>query len=168
MLCLFLLALYNHNNNNNNNNNNNTGTIIITIIIINFPKRVCRWSKKAQATAPKGPGPGHKAVDDSPLSSALMDFCTMVLHGDVPAEVRPLFSDVSLLALHKKTGEVWPIAVGCTLHCLVAKIASRLVRDEITSLLGPKQLGFGVRDGAEAAVHAARRFCQRYLWIMQL
>ena len=34
---------------------------------------------------------------------------------------------------------------------------SRLVRDERTSHLGPKQLGFGVRGGAEAAVHAHLR-----------
>ena len=34
---------------------------------------------------------GMESVDESPFLSALMDFCTMVLHGDVPAEVRPLF-----------------------------------------------------------------------------
>ncbi len=51
-----------------------------------------------------------------------------------------------------------PIAVGCTLRRLVAKIAGRKVSDEMAELLAPRQLGFGVRNGAEAAVHAARQF----------
>ena len=100
-------------------------------------------------------------VDDSPFLNVLADFCSMVLPGDVPAEVRPLFFGASLVALHNKTGGVWPIAVGCTLCRLVAKVASRLVRDEMVSLLGPRQLGSGLRGGAEAAVHAARRFLSK-------
>ena len=51
-----------------------------------------------------------------------------------------------------------PIAVGCTLCCLVAKVASRMVRDEMEPLLSPKQLGYGVKGGAEATVHATRSF----------
>ncbi len=50
------------------------------------------------------------------------------------------------------------IAEGCTLRRLVAKIASRKVSREMSELLAHRQLGFGVRGGAEAAVHAARRF----------
>ena len=38
----------------------------------------------------------------------------------------------------------------------MAKVAAQLVRDEMTDLLAPRQLGFGVKGGAEAAVHAAR------------
>ena len=52
------------------------------------------------------------------------------------------------------------IAEGCTLRRLVAKIASRKVSREMSELLAHRQLGFGVRGGAEAAVHAARRFLQ--------
>ena len=33
-----------------------------------------------------------------------------------------------------------------------------MVRDEMAQLLSPRQLGYGVRGGGEAAVHAARRF----------
>ena len=82
----------------------------------------------------------------------------MVLRGDVPDEVRPLFFGASLVALRKKTGGVRSIAVGCTLRRLVAKVASRMVRDEMEPLLSPKQLGYGVKGGAEAAVHAMRSF----------
>ena len=39
-------------------------------------------------------------------------FCTLVLHGDVPAEVRPFFFGAALVALRKKSGGVEPIAVG--------------------------------------------------------
>ena len=58
-------------------------------------------------------------------------------------------------------GGVKSIAVECMLRRLVAKIASRLVRDEMPSHLASKQLGFGVRGGAAAAVHAARRFLSK-------
>ena len=41
---------------------------------------------------------------------------------------------------------------------LVAKVVTKLVRVKKALLLGPKQLGFGVRGGAETTVCAARRF----------
>ena len=93
-----------------------------------------------------------------PLLTALTDFCSLVLRGDVPQEVRPFFFGASLVALRKKSGGVRPIAVGCTLRRLVAKIAGKRVTDEMAEMLVPRQLGYGVRGGAEAAVHAARRF----------
>ena len=104
-----------------------------------------------------------ETVDESTFLTALMDFCSMVLHVDVPAGVRPLFLAASLLALCKKSSGVRLIAVRCTLRCLIAKIASMLVREQMVSLLAPKQLGFWVRDGAEAAVHAAGRFLSKML-----
>ena len=99
-----------------------------------------------------------KPGEVSPFLCALTSFCTLVLRGDVPDEVRPLFFGASLVALRKKTAGVRPIAVGCTLRRLVAKVASRMVRDEMEPLLSPKQLGYGVKGGAEAAVHAMRSF----------
>ena len=81
-----------------------------------------------------------------------------MLRGDVPQEVRPFFFGASLVALKKKCGGVRPIAVGCTLCRLVAKIASKCVVDDMAELLAPIQLGYGVRGGSEVAVHAARCF----------
>jgi hypothetical protein len=51
-----------------------------------------------------------------------------------------------------------PIAVGCTVRRLVAMAACSAVQDRVTERLAPLPLGFGVRQGAEAAVglHAAR------------
>ena len=42
----------------------------------------------------------------------------------------------------------------------MAKCAGLSIREEMTELLAPMQLGYGVTRGAEAAVHAARRFLQ--------
>ena len=51
-----------------------------------------------------------------------------------------------------------PIAVGCTLRRLAAKVASSKVQEEMATLLAPKQLGYGVKSGVEAAIHSACLF----------
>ena len=96
----------------------------------------------------------------SSFLSALTSFVSLVVNGGVPEVVRPLFFGARLTALSKKSGGVRPIAVGCTLRRLVAKVASGLVLGEMSSLLAPRQLGYGVPGGVEAAVHAARYFLQ--------
>ena len=58
----------------------------------------------------------------TPFLSGFTDFCSMVIHGDVPAEVRPLFFGASLVALCNKMGGVCTIAVGCTLCSLVVRL----------------------------------------------
>ena len=40
----------------------------------------------------------------------------------------------------------------------MAKIAASVVIVDMATLLSSRQLGYGVRGGAEAAVHAARKF----------
>ena len=55
-------------------------------------------------------------------------------------------------------GGGWPIAVGCTLCRLAAKVASGKVLEDMAALLAPRQLGFGVKGGVEAAVHSARLY----------
>ena len=51
--------------------------------------------------------------------------------------------------------------MGGTLRHLVAKVAAGKVRAEMSELLAPRQLGFGVSGGAEAAVHAIRSYLNR-------
>ncbi len=101
----------------------------------------------------------HAAGDaDSQFLISLASFCTLVLEGRVPAEIRPFFFGASLVALEKKSGGIRRIAMGCTLRRLVAKIAGQMVVEDMANLLSLRQLGYGVRNGAEAAVHATRRF----------
>ena len=78
-------------------------------------------------------------------------------------QVRPLFFEATLTALNKKDGGLRPIAVGCTLQHMVAKVASRAVLERMGSLLAPLQLGFGTSLGAEAAVHSARFYLHHLL-----
>ena len=65
---------------------------------------------------------------------------------------------VNLTALQKKDRGVRPVAVGCTLRCLVAKVARCKVMDAVGEIQIPQQLGAGVRGGIEAAVHATRLY----------
>ena len=92
------------------------------------------------------------------LIPALTPFVQLVLEGRTPASIRPFFFGANLTALQKKQGGVRPIAVGCTLRRLVAKVAGAKVAKEMGELLAPRQLGYGVKMGAEAAVHAARLY----------
>lgn len=54
-----------------------------------------------------------------------------------------VFFGTSLTALNQKGGGILSIAVGCTLRCLIAKIASLGVMRRIGSMLAPLQLGYG-------------------------
>ena len=92
------------------------------------------------------------------LLRALVPFIELVLSGNTPVSIRPFFFSVNFIALQKKDGGIRPIAVGCTLRRLVAKVAGMKVVDQMATLLAPRQLGYGVRNGAEAAVHAARMY----------
>ena len=94
----------------------------------------------------------------SPFLTALSSFISHVLNGNIPVSIRPVFFGARLVALTKRNGGVRPIAVGLTLRRLVAKVAIHFVLDDVTNLLAPRQLGVGVKGGAEAAVHAARSY----------
>ena len=126
--------------------------------IASFPNGSAAGPDKLQPQHLKDMISSFSNSSDSPLLAALVDFCSLVLQGNTPEEVRPFFFGASLVAFRKKQGGVRPIAVGCTLRRLVAKIAGKMVRSEMADLLSPRQLGFGVQGGAEAAVHAARTY----------
>src|SRR5271163_2972236 len=82
----------------------------------------------------------------------------MILAGATPNWVRPTFFGANLLPFKKADGGIRPIAVGLTLRRLVVKVACRLVTEKCTEVLKPRQMGVGVKSGAEALVHAARCF----------
>jgi hypothetical protein len=82
----------------------------------------------------------------------------MILAGATPDWVRFTFFGANLLPFKKADVGIRPIAVGLTLRRLVAKVACRLVTEKCTEVLKPRQMGVGVKSGAEALVHAAQRF----------
>ena len=57
------------------------------------------------------------------LLQSLIVFSNLVLQGKTPMAVHPFFFGANLIALGKKGGGIRPIAVGLTLHRLVAKCA---------------------------------------------
>jgi len=116
------------------------------------------------AAGPDGLRPQHikdlliGATDDTPLLLSVTDLINLMLEGKTPLSVRGALFGATLLAISKKQGGIRPIAVGYVWRRLAAKVACSHVKDASASLLAPRQLGFGVSGGAEAAVRAARRF----------
>ena len=68
------------------------------------------------------------------------------MEGKTPTSIQPFFFGANLTALQKKQGGVRPIAVGCTLRRLAAKVASSKVVGRMGELLTPQQLRYGVRQ----------------------
>ena len=99
---------------------------------------------------------------ESRLLQSLTHFVNLVLDGCVPQKIRSTFFGASLCALRKKDGGVRPIAIGNTLRRLISKVAVRGCAETCNNLLRPNQLGFGVRLGADAAVHATRSFIESH------
>ena len=89
---------------------------------------------------------------------SLTSFVNFVLSDLTPLWVRPFLFGVALFAFGKKDGGVRPIAVGLSLRKLVAKVACHSVSDRCAAVLKPRQLGVGVKGGAEALVHGSRRY----------
>jgi len=79
-----------------------------------------------------------------------------MLTGAFDQEIYSIVFGGRLIALSKKDGGIRPICVGYTLRRLAAKCANSHVISRRSKALQPQQLGVGVSDGAEAAVHAAR------------
>lgn len=92
------------------------------------------------------------------LLSALSAICDTMLNGRVPENISQLLYGASLCALNKKDGGIRPIAVGCTLRRLVAKIICHRIMEPVGNFLRPHQFGFASKSGAEAVVHSARKY----------
>ena len=141
---------------------------------------------RAITTMPAGGAPGIDGLRPSHLkqlvgpsagdardraSGALEDFVAVCLSGDIPPNIRPYFFGAALCALRKKDGGLRPIAIGLVLRRLVSRICCITIRERAVQLLSPIQLGIGVSGGAEAAVHATRRYlysCQESSGIVKL
>ena len=117
-----------------------------------------------QVEARDGFRPGHlkDLINCQEISEQLLDalteFVNLILGGCCPVQIQPVFFGGRLLALAKHDGGVRPIAVGMVWRRLVSKCAAAYATEKSNPILSPTQLGVGVRGGAEAAVHATRRF----------
>ena len=95
--------------------------------------------------------------DADKLIDALTRLSIKLLRGDILPSVAAVFFGARLISLKKKDGGIRPIAVGLTIRRLAAKICNAKIVGKANALFAPKQLGFGVKGGAEAAVHALRK-----------
>ena len=105
-------------------------------------------------------GVGDPQHDVHPLLEAITDIVNLLLAGNTPTCVRATLFGGSITAILKKGGGVRSIAVGYTWRRLAGKVACSLVSERAAALLSRRQLGLGVKGGAEAAVHACRSYIE--------
>jgi hypothetical protein len=130
---------------------------------VNTVHKVIRSFPAGSSGGPDGITPQHLKDLTSPdvtvdLTEVINDFVNLLLSGDLPTEVREIFFGGNLIAVEKKDGGIMPITIGYTWRRLAAKCANLLVVGKMSQILSPLQLGVGVPGGAEAAIHAARRY----------
>ena len=116
---------------------------------------LCWWFRQIAPTTPQG----YVTVLLGwafPYTVLTCLFLLMCPWGKGPRWSTPFLFGAALVALGNKSGGVRLTAVGYTLRRLAAKVAAFSGVDEITELLSPRQLGYGIHGGAEAVVHAAK------------
>lgn len=129
-------------------------------------RTACQSFPNGSAAGPDGLRPQHlkdllvAAPDDSQLLVAITDLTNFLLEGNLPSSVTVSLFGANLFAIRKNNGGIRPIAVGYVWRRLSAKVACSHAREVSSSLLGPRQLGFGVSGGTEAAVRAARCYLE--------
>ncbi len=84
----------------------------------------------------------------------------IISEGKIPEIIRPFFFGAKLIALNKKDGGLRPIAVGNTLRRIISKCAGYSVSDKRKTDFGMKQVGCGMKRGAEVAAHLFRNLCE--------
>ena len=95
------------------------------------------------------------------LREKLTEFVNLVLSGNLPPRIRPIFFGANRIALRKKGGGIRPIAVGNTLRRRSAKCAGTIAKSNRCVEYGNVQLGYGTQRGAEAAAHATRLYVRQ-------
>ncbi|KAL0841363.1 hypothetical protein ABMA28_015062 [Loxostege sticticalis] len=82
----------------------------------------------------------------------------LMLSGKVNSQICDILYGANLIALKKKDGGIRPIAVGSTFRRIASKICCKHIAASVAADFQPVQLGFGIKGGCEAAVHAVRTF----------
>lgn len=125
--------------------------------------RAIRSFPAGSAGGPDGITPQHLKDLTAPgvsgdLLEVLVEFVNTLLNGGLPDNINEVLYGGNLLAVQKKDGGIRPIAIGYTWRRLAAKCANAYVVGKMAAVLAPLQLGVGVPGGAEAAIHATRRY----------
>jgi len=93
------------------------------------------------------------ACREDAARNAILALINLILAGAIPEGARKLLLASRLVPFRKPNNGVRPIAVGEAFYRLAASFAVRSVVHKAVDVLGPIQLGVGVRGGVEAAVH---------------
>ena len=116
------------------------------------------------AGGPDGLRPQHIAdlvncLDSGPtLLKHITAVINLLLQGKCALAAVPVLFGGNLTALSKPSGGVRPISVGYYWRRLAAKCANTHATTKLAPYFLPLQLGVGVKDGCEAAIHAGRRY----------
>ena len=77
-----------------------------------------------------------------------------IINGNLPDSIKPFLLQSTLIGLDKSNGiSIRPIAIGEIFYRIAATLALQTIRDAISDLLKPIQLGVGVSGGCEAIIH---------------
>ena len=135
-------------------------------------KDICEALKSfanGSGAGPDGLRPQHLKDATSPsagdagcdLLQCLSSLISRIASQGVHPTVKSTFHGARLIALTKANGDLRPIAVGCTIRRLTAKVLLHSCIQGVSTYLKPQQVGVGTRLGCEAAVHAVREFIQQ-------
>jgi hypothetical protein len=92
------------------------------------------------------------------LIDNLASLMNIIAETGVHSSIHTAFFGARLIALTKPNGDLRPIAIGCTLRRLCAKMVLALNAPRATQCFGSHQVGVGTRLGSEATVHSVREF----------
>ncbi|GJQ94529.1 hypothetical protein Tco_0005668, partial [Tanacetum coccineum] len=96
------------------------------------------------------------------LLKAISVVVNLLLEGRCPKILAEFMASAPLTPLLKPDNGIRPIAVGAIWRRLTSKVAMRGVRNEMSKYLGDFQFGVGVPSGAEAVLHGANRFLNKF------
>ena len=88
--------------------------------------------------------------------TSITKLVSLASRGQLLLSLAAVFCSSSLTALKKIKCGVRPIAVGEVLRRLVAKCIAKQTQTESAELFSSKQLGVGVKGGAESIMHATK------------
>ena len=80
------------------------------------------------------------------------------MSGSIPNDDKDIIFGGRLIALHKSSGGIRPIAIVYKWRRIAAKCANLFGIMKMLSYISSFQFGVGVPDGAEAAVHTLWRY----------